>query len=203
MLSTFNNAYQLLIKTSVILIGTILPSLILLIHYQFFYTSNLYIPLLLTGVILSVVFCSYLYVILSIPLLLPQKFDLIKNNVALNKYSNLQEFQTAVSNFMVSFFNFKGVDIVGGKFHFTGCEPVIIECGVDLTKIEVQNFSKNKLKLPGNHTAFFLPIELANQELGYMILVTKGFTLPFVYSILQDFENYYLDDQILHFKGFN
>lgn len=201
MLSTFNNIYCFIIKLSVILLGGVIPSIFLLFNYLFFNTLKLYIPLFLIGVIISVLVCSYLYVVLSIPLLLPQKFDSIKNNVALNKYSNLQEFQKAVSDFIVSFFNYKGMDIVGGKFHFNGCEPIIMECEMDLTKIEEKDFNLNRLKTIPNHTAFFLPIKLGDNDLGYMILVTKGFTLPFVYSILEDFENYYLDDQILHFKA--
>ena len=199
MFSTFNNIYSFIIKLTVIILGILITSFSLLLPYLFCNNQLFYIIFFILGVVISVVVGSYLFVILSIPLLLPQKFDPIKNRVALNKYSNLQEFQSEIANFMTSFFNFIGVDIIGGKFHFENCEPTIIECDVDISKLKEQDFIKNKIKLNSNFKAFYLPIRLEDQNLGYMILITKGYTLPLFYSILEDFENYYLDDQIFHF----
>ena len=199
MFSSFNNIFSFIIKATVIFMGLVITAFSLLLPYLLFDNLLFYIIAFFLGVIISIVVGSYLFVILSIPLQLPQKFDIIKNRVALNKFSSIQEFQSEIGDFMVSFFNFMGVDIIGGKFHFINCDPTIIECGVDFSKLKTQDFIKNRKKLDSGLQAFYLPIQIEDQDLGYMILITKGYTLPLFYSILEDFENYYLDDQIIHF----
>jgi len=46
--------------------------------------------------------------------------------------------------------------------------------------------------------AFYIPICIGNKSLGHMILISNNYVLPIMYSILLDFENYMLDDQLLH-----
>ena len=198
MVTTLSNIYSFIINATVIVLGIIITLISLLIPYLLFDNQLLYIPFLIGGIVISIVVGSHLFVVLSIPFQLPKRFDPIKNKVALGEYSSIEEFQLDIANFMVSFFNFAGADIVGGKFHFTNCEHIIIECGVNFDNLTKQDFkNKNSKKIDSNYKAFHLPIKLGNKNLGYMILITKGFTLPILYSILEDFENYYLDDQIV------
>jgi len=199
MLRSYSAIYKFIIQATVTGFGIILTGLCLLLVYLFFDNFLWYIPFLIVGIVISIIIGSYLHVVLSIPFKLPQKFDVLKNKVAVGEYSNLQEFQEAIADFMLSFFNFIGADIIGGKFHFIGCETTFRECEVDCKELGESSFKNNRKKINGNHKAYHLPIKLGEEKLGYMVLVTKGYTLPLFYSILQDFENYYLDDQIKHF----
>lgn len=200
MFKSFNNIYNFIIKTSIITFGVIFTVLSCLLVYFFFENPLWYIPFLIIAIVISILAGSYIYVVLKIPFQLPGKFDPIKNNVALGKYSSLQEFQDEIADFMISFFSFYGASIIGGKFHFTGCESIIRECDVNFSEINENSFKQNKLKLEDDKKAYHIPIQLGDENLGYMILITDGYTLPIFYSIIQDFEEYYLDDQILHFK---
>lgn len=198
MFSSFNNIYNLIIKLTVISFGVIFTVLCCSLVYFFFDNLLWYIPFILFAVIVSILVGAYLFVVLTIPFKLPGKFDELKNKVALGEYSSIQEFQSEIAEFLVSFFNFFGANVIGGKFHLAKCEPKIIDCGIDFSSINKDSFKNNKTRLNNSKQAFHLPIKLGVHQLGYIILVTEGFTLPIFYSILKDFENYYLDDQIVH-----
>lgn len=199
MFKSFNTIYNFIIKTTIITFGVIFTVLCCLLVYFFFDNALWYIPFLILAIVVSILGGSYLFVVLNVPFQLPGKFDHIKNNVALGKYKNLQEFQLEIADFMLGFFSFYGASIVGGKFHFVGCEPLIKDCEVDFSELNKESFKNNKRKLKDDKKAFHLPITLGEEKLGYMIVVTEGYTLPIFYSILNDFEDYYLDDQIRHF----
>lgn len=200
MLRSFNSIYKFIIQSTVTGFGVLFTGLCMLIVYLFFNNILWYIPFFIFALVVSIVAGSYLHVLLSIPFQLPQKFDQLKNKVALGQYANLQEFQEDVASFVMKFFSFVGADIVGAKFHFANCEATIKECDIDFSSLNKDSFNKrHKARLNGNHKAYHLPVILGDEHLGYMIVITKGYTLPIFYSILEDFENYYLDDQIKHF----
>jgi amino acid transporter len=199
MLTSFNTIYSFIIKATVIGFGVLFTSLCCVFVYFTWNTLQWYIPFFIFALIVSTLVGSYLFVVLSIPFELPKKFDVIKNKVAMGGYVSLQEFQEEVADFMLSFFNFQGADIIGGKFHFTGCTATQKECGVDFSQLSADSFSKIKKRIDARHKAFHIPIILGGENLGYMILITRGYTIPIFYSLIQDFENYYLDDQIKHF----
>jgi len=202
MLKSFNHIFGFLIGLTVVGFGVVFTAICLLLVYFLFDNAILwYIPTFIFGIVISIFIGSFVHVVLSIPFKLSQEYDAIKNKVALNEYQSLQEFQEEVACFMIRFFNFKGVDIIGGKFHFEGCNTTIKDCDVDFAHLTKADFTKYKIRLKGNHKAFYLPIDLGNRHLGSMILITKGYTLPIFYSILQDFENYYLDDQLMILTG--
>lgn len=200
MLRSFHSIYKFIIQATVAGFGVMFTAICMLIVYLFFDSILWYIPFFIFALVFSVVAGSYLHVLLSIPFQMPQEFDKLKNKVALGAYSNLQDFQEDVASFVMKFFSFVGADVVGAKFHFINCQPTIKECEIDFSQLNKESFNKrNKARLNDHHKAYHLPIQLGDEQLGYMILITKGYTLPIFYSILQDFENYYLDDQIKHF----
>jgi len=198
MFSSFNNIYTFIIKSTVITFGIIFTIICCLLVYFFFDNLLWYIPFILIATIVSILVGAYLYVVLSIPFKLPGQFDVLKNKVALREYQHVQDFQTELAEFLIGFFNFFGANIVGGKFHLAKCEPKIIECDVDFSAFNKDSFKNNKKKLKNNKRAFHLPVKLGSHQLGYIILITEGYTLPLFYSIMKDFENHYLDDQIIH-----
>ncbi|MDA3893369.1 MAG: hypothetical protein PF517_17030 [Salinivirgaceae bacterium] len=196
MLRSFSTIYTFIIQATVAGFGLVFTGLCMLLVYLFFDNVLWYIPFFIAGILISILVGSYLSVVLSIPFKLPQQFDKLKNKVALGHYSNLQAFQEDIADFMLTFFNFIGADIEGGKFHFTDCKATIKPCNVDFDALTETSFRNNKAKINGNYKAFHVPIHLGSEKLGYIIIITKGYTIPIFYAILQDFENYYLDDQI-------
>lgn len=198
MFKSFNKIYALIIQVVVITFGVIFTSLCCLIVYFFFDNLVWYIPFVFIGVIISIIVGAYLYVILTIPFKMPEKFDVIKNKVALGEYKSINDFQTDVANFLKDFFNFFGANVVGGKFCLKNCEQLILDCNVDFSALNQDSFTRNKKWLRNNKRAFHLPVKLGDRKLGYIILITQGYTLPVFNSVLKDFENYYLDDQLIH-----
>ncbi len=55
-----------------------------------------------------------------------------------------------------------------------------------------------KLKSKDGTRLFYVPIQLADIDLGWMVLKTDGFTMGLFSELISDFENMYLDDQLLH-----
>lgn len=154
------------------------------------------IPATIIGTLLAVVSGVYFYTILSIPYKLSRKFDVIKDKVALETYKSTEEFQKEVADFIIDFFNYPGANVIGGNFHFKNCKTYINNSGEEIKKYRSDEITKIKLK--SGKRAIYVPIKIANQELGDMLLIMEGRTLPLFKSILSDFENYFLDDQLYH-----
>lgn len=154
------------------------------------------IPASIIGTIIAVTSGIYFYTILSIPYKLSRKFDTIKNKVALEAYTSCDDFQEEIANFIIDFFNYPGANVIGGNFHFKNCKNYIKNSGEDIQKFRSNTITKYKLKSGKN--AVYVPIKIANHNLGDMLLILEGQTLPLFKSIIADFENYFLDDQLYH-----
>ena len=154
------------------------------------------IPATILGTLLAVVSGVYFYTILSIPYKLSRKFDLIKDKVALETYKSSDEFQKEVADFIIHFFNYPGANVIGGNFHFKNCKTYIDNSGEDIEKHRADKITKVKLK--SGKRAIYVPIKIAQHDLGDMLLIMEGPTLPLFKSIISDFENYFLDDQLYH-----
>ena len=138
------------------------------------------IPATILGTLLAVISGVYFYTILSIPYKLSRKFDIIKDKVALESYENCEDFQKEV----------------GGNFHFKGCKKYINNSGEEIDKFKSDSITKFKLK--SGKRAIYIPIKIAEHNLGDMLLIMEGNTLPLFKGIMSDFENYFLDDQLYH-----
>jgi len=154
------------------------------------------IPATIFGTLLAVISGIYFYTILSIPYKLSRKFDVIKDKVALESYQRCEDFQKEVANFIIDFFNYPGANVIGGNFHFKGCEKYINNSGEEIDKFKSDSITKFKLK--SGKRAIYIPIKIAEHNLGDMLLIMEGNTLPLFKGIMSDFENYFLDDQLYH-----
>ena len=154
------------------------------------------IPATILGTLLAVISGVYFYTILSIPYKLSRKFDVIKDKVALESYQNCEDFQKEVADFIIDFFNYPGANVIGGNFHFKGCEKYINNSGEEINKFRSDSITKFKLK--SGKRAIYIPIKIAEHNLGDMLLIMEGNTLPLFKGIMSDFENYFLDDQLYH-----
>ncbi|RXQ97380.1 hypothetical protein EO244_00370 [Ancylomarina salipaludis] len=154
------------------------------------------IPASIIGTLIAVVSGIYFYTILSIPYKLSRKFDHIKDKVALETYTSCDDFQKEVADFIIDFFNYPGANVIGGNFHFNNCKSYTKNSGEEILKFRSNTITKFKLK--SGKRAVYVPIRIANHELGDMLLIMEGPTLPIFNDIIADFENYFLDDQLYH-----
>ena len=101
-----------------------------------------------------------------------------------------------MAEFIIDFFNYPGANVIGGNFHFKGCEKYINNSGEEIDKFKSDSVTKFKLK--SGKRAIYVPIKIAEHNLGDMLLIMEGNTLPLFKGIMSDFENYFLDDQLYH-----
>jgi hypothetical protein len=160
-------------------------------------SSNVILAVLLIG-IAAILSGAYLFVMFSMSGMLRSGFDDIKNKVALKEYSDIQEFQNDVLSFLINFFRFPGASIVGGKFEISG--KATVNKGKEVSsELELPD-NQTKLTYLGVHehlAVFYVPISLNGQTLGVLTLFLAKPVFPFVKRVLSEFEEYYLDDQLM------
>ncbi len=197
--SVFTAIYKLIINFTVTLLGIIVFCAMWFAGYLLFKEFYFQIPFIILGLVVAVLSGSYLHVLLRIPFDMPEQFDEIKNKVALQAYDSVEDFQQEIGSFLINFFRFSGADIYAGYFKFNGAEPLFLNVDIDIDQVLESDGEKIKrTKISKDVMAFYVPVVIGNKQLGKMILLTKGTVLPFMENVLEDFENYYLDDQLLH-----
>jgi hypothetical protein len=161
--------------------------------------------------VLVVVLGSIIHTISYIPFNLAAAFDPIKNDVASGRISDLQELGKRVSLFMTKFFNFAFLDIDHAFLHtektgVVSCED-LPEASPAMEKFGMLEKSKSiremiragKITLDQNeYHLYILPIWLGDQWLGYMGLISNKRIGRFYQKFLNEFENNFLDDQVMH-----
>jgi hypothetical protein len=163
--------------------------------------------------ILVVVIGTIIYYISFIPFNLASAFDPIKNDIASGKIRNMQQLGIRITEFTVQFFNFSFLDIdhafmqtPGGELishdDLTGIQQVLDEYNILETSKELDEIIRaGKISLPvGNYHLYILPIWFGNRWLGYMGLLTHKKISRFFQRFLEEFENNFLDDQVMHVK---
>jgi len=196
---SFPQLLHILIVFSSVGIGIItLGILVTLLHFTNL-NADFLIILLILFIILSVFIGAYAYVMFSIPVELSLKFDKIRNKTASGKLSDINEAQREIGRFMINSFNYFGLDVTDAKVYFKGSEnpEIFNESGLEIDKIVIEKISQiKKIRLDSKHKAFYIPVIFEEEELGYLLLITKGLTSPFFYLILEYFEDYFLDDYV-------
>lgn len=177
------------------------------------FPDNLY-PLtvtLLLYMVVVVVFGSFMHTLIYIPSKLSVDFDPIKNDIASGEIKDLKKLGKKVSLFVVEFFDFAFLDINHAFLHtektgVVSCEdlpeaaPAMEEFGMlekSKTIREITRAGKISHER-GSYHLYILPIWLGNQWLGYMGLMSKRRIGHFHRKFLTEFENIFLDDQLMH-----
>jgi Na+-transporting NADH:ubiquinone oxidoreductase subunit NqrC len=156
-----------------------------------------FIITIIFSTILSVFVGAYAYVMFSIPFELNINFDKIKNKLASGELSDIDEVQKVIGRFLINSFNYLGLDITDAIIYFKGSKnpEIFNESHLDIDSIDIKELSHiNKIRINRKHKAFYIPVIFEEEELGYLVLITKGYTSPFFLPILEYFEDYFLDD---------
>ena len=162
-------------------------------------------------IILAVVLGSLIHTISYIPFHLAASFDTIKNDIASGEIGDMEELGKRITGFMISFFDFAFLDIDHAFLYTEQTGPVSHE---DLAEIysetEVSGLAEQSRKLEEiiragkirfktrDYHLYILPLWFGDRWLGYLGLLSAKRIGRFYQKFLTEFENNFLDDQILH-----
>jgi len=161
--------------------------------------------------VIVVVLGSLMHTLSYIPSKMASAFDPIKNEIASGEIRDLQKLGEKVSLFVVKFFDFAFLDIDHAFLHTeeTGvvsfeklpeAAPAMEEFGMlekSKTITDIIRAGKVSHESSAYHL-YILPIWLDEHWLGYMGLMTKNRIGRFHQNFLTEFENVFLDDQLMH-----
>ena len=173
-----------------------------------------YFPLVITllaYVVLVAVIGTCIYLISYIPFNLASAFDPIKNDVVSGKIKDLDQFGERITLFLTRFYDFSFLDIAHAFIETPQSGPVSHE---DLSPVreameqyDMLEKSKQLEKIiragkifygDQKYHLYILPIWMKGRWLGYMGLLTERRISRFFQDFLVEFEDNFLDDQLLH-----
>jgi hypothetical protein len=173
-----------------------------------------YFPLVITllvYMVLVVVAGSMIHVISYIPFNLATAFDPIKNDIASGKIRTIGELGERITCFTVRFYNFSFLDISHAYLETKGSGVVGFERNTQVEKLlkerrileksrELENITlEGRINLPDrDYLLYILPLWLGETWLGYMALLSEHRISRFFQRFLMEYEENFLDDQIMH-----
>ena len=161
------------------------------------------------SIIIFIIIGAFLYVLFKIPFQLQYDFDDIKNRIANKELSTIDEFEKELSDFIIRFFNFAFFDIqecviqIKNRKYFFSSELL-----KDL--LNYDNLSKKSAETPKTiklgkirsknqkYHVLLLPIWFGKEWYGFILIFSRTRLLPIYRKMLEDFENNYIDDQLIH-----
>lgn len=170
---------------------------------------------LLVYLILVVIIGALIHVISYIPFNLATAFDPIKNDIAAGRISTIEELAERITTFTVKFYNFSFLDIshafleteASGVIGFESnnqVDKVLKEYRMlDKSKVLEEITLAGKISLPErDYHLYILPLWMGGTWLGYMALLSEKRISRFFQRFLMEYEDNFLDDQILHLVKF-
>jgi len=171
---------------------------------------------LLVYLILVIIVGSMIHVISYIPFNLATAFDPIKNDIALGKILSIEQLGERITAFTVQFYNFSFLDITHAYIEIEESGIIGFESNKELDKIlkEYRMLDKSKaleeitlagkVSLPErDYQLYILPLWLGETWLGYMALLSEKRISRFFRRFLMEYEENFLDDQIMHLVRMN
>ncbi len=168
------------------------------------------VALLILYMVAVVVIGSFIHVVSYIPFNLATAFDPIKNEIASGKINSLEQLQKRITRFTTGFYNFAFLDIEHAVIQMDGAglvsheevpglEEVLNTYGMLEKSRQLETIIRaGRITLGGrNCQLYILPLWFGERYLGYMALVSGRRIRPFFQKFLMEFENNFLDDQIL------
>ncbi|MDX2430051.1 MAG: hypothetical protein QNK35_03900 [Bacteroides sp.] len=165
---------------------------------------------LLLYLVLAVALGCLIHTITYIPSNLATEFDPIKNDISTGNIKDTEELGRRLSLFVTRFFDFAFLDINFAFLHteqsgLVSCED-LPELSSAMDQFEMLEKSKifKEIMRAGKVTLaeedyhlYVLPIWIGDQWLGYMGLLSKRRIGRFFQKLLEEFENNFLDDQLM------
>jgi hypothetical protein len=166
---------------------------------------------LILYMVLVVILGGVVHTISYIPFNLAAAFDPIRNDIASGEIRDLAMLGERITRFMVEFYDFTFLDIAHAFIHTEQGGPVshedlsdAIAAMEEFGMLEMSRTLKEisragKVAHEGKEFhLYILPIRFGNRWLGYMGLLSGSRISRFALHFLAEFENNFLDDQIMH-----
>lgn len=171
---------------------------------------------LLVYMVVVVILGAMIHMISYIPFNLATAFDPIKNDIASGEISSIEKLGERITSFTVQFYNFSFLDIThayieigeSGIIGFesnTQVDHVLKEFRMlDKSKVLEEISLAGEISLPErDYQLYILPLWLGESWLGYMALLSEKKISRFFQRFLMEYEENFLDDQIMHVLRFN
>ena len=189
---------------SVIAIYTVIAYVLVhMLHSGFFVIAVSSIIYLL----LAVLFGSFMTVISYIPSNLAGAFDPVKNDIANRRIETTKDFSDRLVGFLNGFFDFAFLDVehslvkIGEEtpsMSFPADDTNWKEMGDRMRNArEVLYIGKNTVGSRNLH-CYLVPIRFGEQWLGFFAVYTKSRLWKIFVDLLAEFENSFIDDQLMH-----
>ncbi len=160
-------------------------------------------------IVIFVVFGAVLYVLFRIPFHLQYSFDDIKNRIANGSIATIGELEKELSDFIIQFFDFAFFDIEecaiqirNRKIFFSSdhLQGLLNYDEMAARAVETQKSIRvGKIRYQsGKYHVLLVPVWFGEEWYGYILVFSKTRFIPFTREILEDFENNFIDDQIIH-----
>jgi len=156
----------------------------------------------------SILLWAFLYVLFSIPQKLAGSFDYIKNQISTGEISDSSKFALMLSAFLIKFFNFSFFDIHYAAVKTRGEEIVLSSAEIKsaLNWQEIEKISEKSPELTKNGRikinklvfhAYTTPIFFNDEFLGFFTVFSKQRLGRLSTKFLTDFEENFIDDQLI------
>jgi len=162
-------------------------------------------------IILAVSIGAYLYVINYIPSNLAHDFDAIKNAIAGKEITTPEVFAEKLSVFICDFFNFAFFDIEYSFIKIQDSSVIysnekiedevtdVLKEVLYTTKTTQDIFFRGRSKIQGvTYYIYIIPVWFGGVWYGYIGVLTKQKLWKVYRTLLADFENNFIDDQLIH-----
>jgi len=177
--------------------------------------SSVVILIVVLMILGFVVVGSYFYLIVCLPDRLSRNFDDIRNDIAAEKIKTPEQYANKVNDFIIRQFNFVFLDVEYSAMGIKDTEEIFFND--DFPKELFDNYNVLFKKSSETESVIYIgstkyldkkaykyivPIYFGDRHLGFMIIVTNKKLSKLFKGILSDFENLYVDDQLLHILNY-
>jgi len=173
-------------------------------------TEVIYLVIFSIVFLLAGVFAyAWFYILFSIPQRLAHRIDVIKDAIADRSIKTREDFSDEMSRFMVEFYNYSFFDIQYAAFKVKDSgirfSSPLLEKSMDWEVTEealrtnADAVRKGMVKIEDKaFNTFGLPVFFGDEYLGFFMVFTKSKFRKLHIQLLEDLENNYIDDQLLH-----
>jgi len=182
-----------------------------LLHEVLEVGGSVIIPVSIGYLVIVVLVYSLIQVISYIPANLAGSFDPVKNGIAEGSISSPSDISKALADFMCSFFSFSFFDVEYAMVQVQGNEPVtsgnleIKDTGFNADELERFTLSHDKTTYfrkietdSGFLHLYLIPMIFGDRRIGYIAVGTRKKLWKMFVQLLNEFENDYVDDQVIH-----
>ncbi len=153
---------------------------------------------------------AWLWVLIKLPSGIARAFDPIKNKIASRQIASAEDFSVEIGKFMVDYFSFFRFDVVavqvGIKDRKTTVFPqALIQHTPDETELQTKSMATEEVFYNGICTledrkchTYIIPIWFGKEWLGYISVFSDTRLNTINLNFLKEFEELYLDDQLMH-----